>query len=554
MPSASQGRSLRWAALASATTSLVGSLPLVRQEFPSVSSSAPAESPGCVACDAFQAEAGFFSVVNDCQNYDVNTFIQDDDWLRNGSWVRQNMPHCLMALTSSLGMARPSSFMRHDVPIASFMEQFGVIVGRTASVAGAYAYDAAFWGESKGGEEHQLAPCINESEHARGRIELLAKTCARTQYPSWGVFREAYMRTPLNCRFSSLEAMARAHREYSELESNLTGVCMTKWPRAYLAHNQVQLRYGPGDILGVVAKASRQLPHAARLMQWLSELTGKRLDTVLLTPDGCRCLGQDEERFQAKRSEMPLVPYQQPPAAQKGTCGLPVTLCPVMCAAPPVNLLRHSNTSHVQFVRIPHTGGSVVACATRDWEGIGWWTTVNPGLDGLRWPSGCAQHCSDHRKVLVITVRNPYAYWWSQYQAAVSCGGEGRNCSMLTSAATSLHRMMLPNPPRGLSFRAFLLLETKVRGSSQSDHIHSLCGNPCRYDYVLRAETLQTDWIALLAQLSFPLRRLPLAGGGLPEYYTQLEEQYTPELDSLVREVEAFVFERFKYPVGRFHT
>jgi hypothetical protein len=77
-------------------------------------------------------------VVNDCQNYDVDTFIRDDDWLENVSWVRQNMPHCLMALTSSVGIARPSSFMRHDVPIASFMEQFGVIVGRTASGAGAY--------------------------------------------------------------------------------------------------------------------------------------------------------------------------------------------------------------------------------------------------------------------------------------------------------------------------------------------------------------------------------------------------------------------------------
>lgn len=550
MPTARRGRALHWALLASALLHLVASLTLVRQE---PAASATAASPGCSACDAFNSRAGFFTVVNDCQNYDFGTFIDDNAWLRNVSWVRQNMPHCLMALTSSLGMARPSSFLRLELPIASFMEQFGVIVGRTAFVAGVYAYDAAFWGDSRGGEENQLAPCVNESEHARGRIELLAKVCAETRYPSWREMREAFMLSPLNCRFSSLEAMARAHREYCDLESNLTSWCMTALPRYHLPHNQVQLRYGMDDILGVVAKAPRQLPHAARFALWLSELTGRRLDSVLLTADGCRCLDKVEEHIEADKSEMPVVPYEQPPRAQNSACDRSsVVPCPAACAAPPINLLRSSSTKHVLFVPTPHTGGNVVACSTRDWERNGWWTTVIPGRSALERPGGCTPHCNGRRTALVITVRNPYAYWWSRYQNVVSFGGEGKNCSTPADATASSQRKTTLGPPNVPSFHTFLHLATKVHGSSQSEYIHSLCGNPCMYDYVLRAEALEPDWIALLAQLSFPLRHLPLADGKLPDYHPRLEEQYTPELDHLVRAVEAFVFEQFRYTVGRF--
>jgi hypothetical protein len=532
---------------------------LVRQDGSS------AASPSCGACDAFNSEAGFFSVVDDCQTYACATFIKDKDWLNNVSWVRHNMPHCLMALTSSLGAARPSSFMRSDVPIASFMEQFGVIVGRSAFVSGAYAYDAAFWGASRGGVEDERALCANESDHARGRIELLAKVCAETRFLGESELVAAFRETPLNCRFSSLDAMARAHREYSDLESNLTSFCMTNLPRIQLPHNQVQLRYGMDDIIGVIAKAPMQLPHAARFNQWLTELTGRRLDTVLLTADGCRCLDQEDERIVAERTEMPLVPYEPPPPAESGYVSSPVVPCPDACAAPPVNLLRPSNTSHVLFLRTPHTGGDVVACATRDWERLGWWTTIVAARNALERPSGCASHCFGRHQVLVITVRNPYAYWWSRYQAVVACGGESRNCSTPTDEATA-HRKTLLSLAKVPSFGAFLQLETRLPGISQSEYIQRLCGKPCRYNYVLRAEALQTDWIALLALLSFPLRRLPLPDGrtledhaqleeqGVSGNYTRLEERYTPELDNLVRGVEAFVFEHFQYPMGRFDT
>jgi hypothetical protein len=352
--------------------------------------------------------------------------------------------------------------------------------------------------------------------------------------------RNAFMRTPLNCRFSSLEAMALAHREYSDLESNLTSPCMTDLPRIHLPHNQVQLRYEIDDIVGVIAKTPGQLLHAARFNQWLTELTGKRLDTVLLTADGCRCPDQDEERLEAGQSEMPVVPYEQPPRSEIGACAdWPVLPCPVACGAPLINLLRPSKTSHVSFVRVPHTRGNVVACAARDWERVGWWTTVDRGRNALQLPIRCAPQCHNRRQVLVITVRNPYAYWWSRFQTAVSCGAEGRNCSTPMDAAA--HRKQLLSSP---SFQTFLEVQTKLPGVSQSEYIQRLCGNPCQYDYVLRAEALETDWIALLAQLSFPLRRLPLG-----DEETRFEEHYTPELEKMVERVEAFVFEHFRYPV-----
>jgi hypothetical protein len=74
------------------------------------------------------------------------------------------------------------------------------------------------------------------------------------------------------------------------------------------------------------------------------------------------------------------------------------------------------------------------------------------------------------------------------------------------------------------------------------------------YDLVLHAETLQMDWLALVAKLSLPLRLLsisdqkPLGFSHLPDF----DQLYPPSSDRLVRDAEAYIFEHFKYPMGRF--
>jgi hypothetical protein len=434
------------------------------------------------------------------------------------------------------------------------MEQLGVIVNRSsASVSGAYAFDAAFFGHSKGGQAEERATCGNEPEHARGRVKLLTRMCASSSTPR-EIRNVLANHTQLNCRFSSLEAMAQQMREFARSESSFSDPCLIGFPRHRLMHNQVQLRYGADDIIGVVAKTSAHLPHTTMLKRWLSDMTGgKHLDSVLLTgasgaeAKACRCVEHDEE---ATRSmAMPVVPYEQPLQARRGTAAwqcpeAPDVPCPMACGAPPTNLLSPATTYHVSLLNIPHTGAGYAACAAADWERIGWWTNVGSAALEPRRPA-CNQPCRGGHRARVLVVRNPYSFWWSRYHTANACR-EGRARPAQTCAGVSALALRT-----NLSFPAFLYLDTKLSGVSQSESIQRLCGKPCMYDYVLRFESLHSDWIALLARLSFPLRPLPPEAGEASHILTDLSEHYTPELDHLIRGVEAFVFEHFRYPVGR---
>lgn len=573
-----QAHTSLWFLMALICLPLLASLPLMRPESSSASrrsataearaaaeadhapsvEAAVAGSASCRACDAFNSHEGFFAVVDDCQLPD-KMYVSSEMMQKNVSWVRQNMPHCLMALTSSLGMARPSTFMRSELPTNTFMEQLGVIVNRSSAyVASAFAFDAAFFGDSMGVKENKRPPCANESGHARGRVELLTKLCATS--PSHRDIRDVFATTPLNCRFSSLEAMAGQQREFADLESALTGRCAIGFPRQNLMHSQVQLRYEPDDIIGVLAKAPGHLPHTARLKRWLSTLMGgKHLESVLVSggtrteAKSCRCVDESEEA--GEPSAMPVVPFEQPPQARLGTpawrCAeLPNVPCPTECGGPPINLISASSTRHIAFVHTPHTGAGYVACAAADWERMGWWTNIGGAVPQPR--SGeCLHHCrGGHHRALVLIVRNPYAYWWSRYQKAIACPegiNDGSDPTCVGASALTVHAANSAN----LSFHAFLHRATKLTDVSQSEHILRLCGKPCTYSHVLRFESLQADWIALLAQLSFPIRLLPPQTTKALHSHIQLQEHYTPELDQLVRAVEAFVFAHFRYPIGR---
>lgn len=540
------------------SASLAVTLPLVRQEglFNAGRSAMEEPAQSCGACDDFNSDQGMFAVVLDCQNQ-IHGYIRDKDWRWNVTWVKTALPHCLTTLMSSLGTFRPTSFLRFDLPVVTFDEQFGLIIGRrtNAYVSGAYAYNAMMWGDAKGGAENNHKFCVNENEHARGRIEYIDQLCPGDSERSWIDLHRDLWATPLLCRFSSLEAMASQHRLYAELEKNRTGACF-RTLRDQMPHNQVQLRYEPDDIIGVIAREPVQVPHVARLKQWLSELTGKKFDTVLLTAtEGCRCIADGEVSVQAALSAMPAVAYEKLPVQTHtfGTESVCATVaqdleCPVDCAVPSVNLLSpNTGTKHVLFLRTPNTGGNFVKCATPDWERMGLWTDQD--YEAVAPPGRCiAPSCKAVSTVLVLIVRNPYSYWWSKFMAeAAACPDQSNNC-------TGTQRALRLNSPVGIpSFHTFLK-QTGRPGTSQSSYIMRMCGSHCMYDFVLHAESLQIDWLALVAKLSLPLRLLPIPDQTAPDDSRLLDfdQLYPPALDNLVREAETYIFEHFKYPMGRF--
>ena len=99
----------------------------------------------------------------------------------------------------------------------------------------------------------------------------------------------------------------------------------------------------------------------------------------------------------------------------------------------------------------------------------------------------------------MLSVRDPYDYWQSVYRFAWHGQGEW------FSSWLSWHTLewTLQQQRMGIlkSFRHFMQWvegETELLGDahglSQSSRIFSACGDPCKYDVLLRTENLTEGW------------------------------------------------------------
>jgi hypothetical protein len=84
--------------------------------------------------------------------------------------------------------------------------------------------------------------------------------------------------------------------------------------------------------------------------------------------------------------------------------------------------------------------------------------------------------------------------------------------------------------------------------AAQAHHITRICGQPCLYHFLLRTETLDADWLALLGQLHLPLRPLPHinVAGSAGDLHARAKA-YTPELAQTVQEMEPELFDHYGY-------
>lgn len=67
------------------------------------------------------------------------------------------------------------------------------------------------------------------------------------------------------------------------------------------------------------------------------------------------------------------------------------------------------------------------------------------------------------------------------------------------------------------------------------------------YHFLLRTETLDADWLAVLGQLNLPLEPLQHVNvvGEAEHNTTPVALFYTPELAGIVQEMEAMLFDQF---------
>eukprot|EP00962_Isochrysis_galbana_P040793 scaffold14832_cov129-Isochrysis_galbana.AAC.7 len=219
---------------------------------------------------------------------------------------------------------------------------------------------------------------------------------------------------------------------------------------------------------------------------------------------------------------------------------------------------------------------------------MGLWTNLGSHMTVSDVPR-CLAGCRNERwvkRAIILTVRNPYDYWWSlyQHQPMNTCLGIGlrrsSSSSSLTCSPTSVNKLMpLAHQAGGnASFDVFLhSINRSTAGFQatvlQSESINRICGNPCDDQFLLRTETLNADFLSLLGKLNLPvLQGLPpeqppydtvtLAAvavdsgsdasasaviGASKANNNRRAQVYTPKMAALVQEMEGLLFDHFGY-------
>jgi hypothetical protein len=86
--------------------------------------------------------------------------------------------------------------------------------------------------------------------------------------------------------------------------------------------------------------------------------------------------------------------------------------------------------------------------------------------------------------------------------------------------------------------------------ASQTQNIKRICGSPCSYQFLLRTETLDADWLALLGTLHLPLRPLTHVNvaNAAEDAVAVRKAMYTPEMVQMVLQMEQPLFTEYGYP------
>ena len=89
----------------------------------------------------------------------------------------------------------------------------------------------------------------------------------------------------------------------------------------------------------------------------------------------------------------------------------------------------------------------------------------------------------------------------------------------------------------------------ELTGASLASRLERHCGRPCRYDYLLRTESLAADWLRLVEALGLPRHALPRVNeaNDLGRWGKAPATEHTAGTIRFVNRAEAPVFEEFGY-------
>eukprot|EP00747_Dinoflagellata_sp_TGD_P096655 gnl/TRDRNA2_/TRDRNA2_166907_c2_seq5.p1 gnl/TRDRNA2_/TRDRNA2_166907_c2~~gnl/TRDRNA2_/TRDRNA2_166907_c2_seq5.p1 ORF type:complete len:279 (-),score=21.03 gnl/TRDRNA2_/TRDRNA2_166907_c2_seq5:287-1123(-) len=194
-------------------------------------------------CDRFNSQ-GFYVRSFECPEWGYWTSAglhkkRSNYQIRQGfaKCMHYNFPH------NNTNVALPTSFLRFDMPVISYMYNVGFVLGPKTKLDCAYVQDK--WEQ----QPNQVKQCSYKLDHAKMWYNMSKPGCG-PKCSSCKVPSEKLDNT-VNCCHTNIESMVSTTKRYIQMHRHADPTCSMVGNKQPLTVNQCQVSYRATDVVGV---------------------------------------------------------------------------------------------------------------------------------------------------------------------------------------------------------------------------------------------------------------------------------------------------------------